>query len=546
MKKITASILATCMVAGMSTSAVMAWQLAEGFDTSSQDAAYTDANAIRFSQQLYTITNGDSRDFSSMNYTLAMLDYSNTARYVDIQFSLVDNDDLAFALSTGGTVTAIEGSGTATLKAEIIDSEGNVQAERTTTLVATPASTSTTSADRYATGFSFTTTGYQEVPDNTQSSAGAYVNNYTLTISATPSGAIFTSEQAAAIQAALNDEFGAEEDAFDDANSNVIGFYGEGVELVRTASGTASTSYGAGYSYMTATVANQDSSLYGTSWDGTAQTYVDDVYSSGNGGFVTLRVDFPNATVNSSGTFDTTMYYKSTKLKSVDTVGEAVIGSTSSAITVKVGDYVNLNNYFKVGPSNINAIEDGYDLYVDYAYDDSAYNDYAVLSNDSRYFGYMLGVAEGTVKVTATLNADRDQTATVYVTVVEATENAWYDRNTSITSSMSNDGADLTVGQIVDVTITGSIDPDEIKWASGDESVIQVVGNGSEVKFYGLKAGSAIIEAKDSTGTVIATFDLSVLGTSTDATTDDTTTDSDDDVSTNPNTGDSIFKGLFF
>lgn len=384
-----------------------------------------------------------------------------------VSFSLENNSDLAFTIN-GSSVTAIENSGSATIVAKA--NEDTVVAKAT--INATSSATT-----QYATSFSF---------DNELISlpVGLGAESKSIIVKPIPTTSSFTSSQKLAIET-LAEQFEIT----------------DGVNIAST-------------------TATWDNSNFVMTVDGldTLDTFEQ----------VTLEtlVEFPRSTDATS----TTTIRKNVKVTGVEPVAPSIIATSTSAITIEVGEVKDLSNIIKYAPSTSN-VNVGYSIDIDYADDNALYNDYAVVDGTE-----VKGIAVGKTKVVATLNADNSQQATIIVEVVPATATV-----TLPNGEIEIEKTTLYVNEVTPVSVINADADATITWEISDSEVAQLaVFTGETTNIYPKSEGTVELSAMvdgikvDSvTITVNSLTSSENLGTGTGTT-------------TNPATSDGWLKGLFF
>lgn len=498
MKKLLATFVSACLLVGTLPATVMA----DDFQTSITGGQDHEITTLKFNQSSYTIPIDGSIDFA--DEVTAYVGTTKIVQNPNLDFSFENNSTLAF-VAYGSELTAIETSGSGVMT--VTANSGTVVAKVTVN------ATSNTTTN--ATGFTLDQSIYT-VP------VGVEAEDFYLTITPTPTTATFTQAQEQEIFATLSSAF---------------------LDMGATLSATTIQD---GNKYTLLLTAASLSNITADQWNAT----------SAETGKLSLEFYYPNSNDSSS----TSRIVKTFSVKSAEAVPAVTIGVAASTLSLKVGQTVNLDTYFKYGPSSSN-VKKEIVMYTTYASDAEYFNDYAVLNSSHD----LLGVAVGTVKVVAYLSNEPSQTAsiTVNVTATDASTSGTTSGTTSDTtssttsdsttdSSTSDDYSDISLSTeffAVNIPFIASLSnvasTDSVTWAISDTSVAEASAyEGKNIAITPKKLGSFTLTAYMN-GQKIATTTVNVTYGTTDSA-DDEVTVTPPSTSTNPPTGDSWFKGLFF
>ena len=454
------------------------------FPSSSQSGTDDEITALAFAKESYTIENGGTKDLAAE--LTAYVGKDKVVQSPAIEWSI--SDSIAFGIDENGVVSNIgEDKGTATVTAKSTETGKTVTAK----VVAAK------SSFKKATGFKFAKTKFTIVAGQT---------GQEVVIAPTPSGASFSDEQIKQLNAAMSPSEAASRAAVAPALT------------IKDSKGDAVTDI----AFSAPDKVNGDGELVYTV-DATDVTAKKDCS-------VALDLDFLKYDSASSddGTYSMN---RTTKLAIPEGVQATKVIKTGS-VTVEVGKTADLMKAIGFGPSNSN-----YNKSVTWEMalynDDATTEDYAVLGTGDDA-NTIKGIAVGKCKAVATLNYEKDgnktSVAEVTVNVVARGSIAENAPKLSLTT------ATLEVGGTQYVTVANVPENAEVKWTVDNDNAT-IVAATNAAKIFAKKVGTAKVTCTVD-GTEVGTIEVTVKAAST-------TTPSKPGATDNPQTGDSIFAGLF-
>lgn len=463
-KKVLSALLSVCLFVGIAVPAFAF--VGDAYNTSSVGGSDEEITELVFDKESLTIPNSKSEDLKKL--LTAYVGKDKIVQNPQLEWSITDS--LAFGIDDNGVVTNIgEDKGEATVTVKANEKSASIK------VVA-----SAKAATPNATGFKFSETKYTTTD-------GATVVD--LEIVPTPSGANFTADQKADIEANFGGKLTVSKADGTSAITGAPTFVAADDKAV--ASVTLSSNDVADYK-----VALTDAQL--------------------------LR-DKDNSKYYSKVT-------RVSKISVVEGKAAAKVIRTGTA-KVEVGDTLDLNDYiaFTTGANYNKEVTWSLELYDDNALTE----DYAVQNTSDD--NMILGVAVGKLKAVATMiddaNAcknDSDAVATVIVEVVSRGAIPSID-NASITPTT---GA-IKVGETLAIEAKNVGDA-EVSWSVNNGKLATVTMKGTKTTFKALAAGTVTVTAKVG-DTVIGTATVTISAADS----------SKPDGTGNPQTGDSLFSNLF-
>ncbi len=522
-KKVLSVVLASALFAGAAASAsAVVWG---DWDSSSKSGDDTDITALAFTEKSYTIHNGD--DPKDMNEVVTA--YAGDNKIVqepELEWEISEND-LAFELNTEdnkATVAAFENKGSATIT--VTANDGKVKA--TCKVVAAPLVK--------ATGFKFEKSTYT-IP------TGTYVANkdiaytevnpdgYTVKLVSTPTDAKFSDVQKkefANMQIALvasKDVNVKDVPQVDIEKDTIVALSGTGNEEGKFTfrANDLQNMYAGLTNARLVVIQNgsrtvRDANNPGNQAEAIAEVVDTSAYKS-DGEYT--KIDFPAYDSDKTGKTISRDVRAST-----ETARPATRAGRSGAITIEVGQKVDLDDFVKYGPSNANFNKSVGAWTIDYYNAASTDDDFAVL-NDGR--DKVLGVAVGRVKAVATFTAVDGKTMEVEVPINVVARGASSKPSTPVATTES---ATLAIGG----TYWAESGNENTEWTVDNDNVTIVPEKGAGCKIFAKKAGTATVTGTVD-GEVVKTVNVTITAAGT--TTPDVPSEA------NPSTGDSLLAFLF-
>ena len=483
-KKVLSALLAVALFVGLAVPAFAS-------DTSTQQGDPSKVTAMSFAESTYELNQDSSKDFDG---ELRVFETNKKLVLDHNQIVWELKDPNGYFSLNGSTVTAVDTKGSATLVAR--DGEtGKVTAKTTLKIVKS-------SVRGYASSYKFAAANYKLPIAQPASADGkvAAVNSedVVLKIVPVPAGTIITKENAEKINTALEAAFAAstniakERITFLDPDDLKQDWDDNGSVVIKIDG------------------ANALGNL----------TFADDAAYDKNISF-TVKSTFTDKNDKNPKTVTAKTNLIPVKARNYSTIGVA------SSKTIEVGETFKLGDTLKWGATNANVgKDDTIEWYERGLTDTSEVEDYAIVSDK----GVVTGVAVGKNKIVA-YSDELDKEAVCIVTVV-----ARGTKTDDGSTTLSSDTATIEVGGDAYITIKNADADAEYTWKANNDNVTIVAGNNA-VKIFGKKVGTATVTCY-ADGIEIASVAVTVKAATT-------TEPTKPGATTNPQTGDSIFAGLF-
>lgn len=577
-KKVLSALLAVAMFVGLAVPAFASYSTQSGSDT--------DIKSMSFVKSEYSVANGDKVDLAAE--LRAYVSDKQLVQDPTIEWSIENDSKFAFTIDEDGKAYAVEDAGTATVIARGGD-DSKIVAK--TKVVAKKAA-----AEIKATGFQFKDnnvtlyTGTNLNAFESKDVADLVASTQNIEIVAYPKDAVFTAAQMDAIEdafVAADFAVGGVEPTIVQDDNKLIVKYPNGVTAATISTTYPITLANAVKKGETFTIDGKKVTVESDAADAkavaalfnkvetdnftfaTAEAVVTATVKPGHEGVAapkvstnsaagTITVGNPTKAAATSGlasiaadktdakTFSLTVDKfpnakddnRTSKVRKSVTIGgkaAKMVTSLNAAgtITVEVGEKASTKDLFKQGPSAGN-IKYTVSYATDYADQNASYDDYAVLTeSNGDDASEIIGVAVGTNKITGTITLGDGSTKSASVLVKVVAKGTKVDAKEVKLSATT---ATLEVGGTQYITVSNVPENAEVKWAIDNDNATIVTGTNA-VKIFAKKVGTAKVTCTVN-GEEVGSIAVTVKAAST-------TTPSKPGATDNPQTGDSIFAGLF-